>query len=207
MSSPRNVEAPIHEPMLIAGKRVDGLERIDVRNPARPDELVGTIVRGAPAHVDEAVAAAKVAQPAWGAMTFTERAQILAAGIARLESDVDQRAAVFVRENGKPLAEARGELMSVPRRQHMALAYAAELDADRSLAAPHGKTFVVNRPYGVVVSIVPWNSPVVLAFTQIFAALLAGNCVVLKPPETCPLALIRSVIMFAEALPAGPSTS
>jgi acyl-CoA reductase-like NAD-dependent aldehyde dehydrogenase len=203
MSNPRNVEAPIHEPMLIAGKRVDGLARIDVRNPARPDELVGTVVRGTPEHVDAAVAAAKAAQPAWAGMTFTERAQILAAGIAKLESDIDRRAAVFVRENGKPLAEARGELMSVPRRQQMALAHAAELDAGRSLAAPHGRTFVVNRPYGVVVSIVPWNSPVVLAFTQIVAALLAGNCVVLKPPETCPLALIRSVIMFAEALPPG----
>jgi acyl-CoA reductase-like NAD-dependent aldehyde dehydrogenase len=203
MSSPRNVEAPIHEPMLIAGKRVDGSARIDVRNPARPDELVGTIVRGTPEHVNAAVAAAKAAQPAWAAQTFTARAQILAAGIAKLESDIDRRAAVFVRENGKPLAEARGELMSVPRRQQMALAHAAELDAGRSLAAPHGRTFVVNRPYGVVVSIVPWNSPVVLAFTQIVAALLAGNCVVLKPPETCPLALIRAVIMFAEALPPG----
>jgi acyl-CoA reductase-like NAD-dependent aldehyde dehydrogenase len=203
MSNPRNVEAPIHEPMLIAGSRVDGLVRIDVRNPARPDELVGTIVRGTPEHVNAAVAAAKAAQPAWAAQTFTARAQIIAAGIARLESDIDRRAAVFVRENGKPLAEARGELMSVPRRQQMALAHAAELDAGRSLAAPHGRTFVVNQPYGVVVSIVPWNSPVVLAFTQIVAALLAGNCVVLKPPETCPLALIRSVIMFAEALPPG----
>ena len=203
MSNPRNVEAPIHEPMLIAGKRVDGVARVDVRNPARPDELVGTIVRGTPEHVNAAVAAAKAAQPAWAAQTFTARAQILAAGIAKLESDIDRRAAVFVRENGKPLAEARGELMSVPRRQQMALAHAAELDAGRSLAAPHGRTFVVNRPYGVVVSIVPWNSPVVLAFTQIVAALLAGNCVVLKPPETCPLALIRAVIMFAEALPPG----
>src|SRR6516165_4748327 len=128
MSNPRNVEAPIHEPMLIAGQRVDGLHRIDVRNPARPDELVGTIVRGKPAHVDAAVAAAKAAQPAWAALTFTARAQVLAAGIARLESDIDRRAAVFVRENGKPLAEARGELMSVPRRQQMALAHAAELD-------------------------------------------------------------------------------
>jgi acyl-CoA reductase-like NAD-dependent aldehyde dehydrogenase len=203
MYDPRNVETPIHEPMLIAGKRVDGLARLDVHNPARPDELVGTIVRGTPEHVNDAVTAAKAAQPAWAGMTFTARAQILAAGIAKLESDIDRRAAVFVRENGKPLAEARGELMSVPRRQQMALAHAAELDAGRTLAAPHGRTFVVNRPYGVVVSIVPWNSPVVLAFTQIVAALLAGNCVVLKPPETCPLALIRAVIMFAESLPPG----
>jgi acyl-CoA reductase-like NAD-dependent aldehyde dehydrogenase len=203
MATRQNVEAPIHEPMLIAGRRVDGPVRIEVRNPARPDDLVGTIVRGSPEHVDRAVAAAKAAQPAWAARTFVERADLLGAALARLEADIERRAAAFVRENGKPLAEARGELISVPKRQQMALAYAAELDAGRTLNAPHGRTFVVNRPYGVVVSIVPWNSPVVLAFTQIVAALLAGNCVVLKPPETCPLALIRSVAMFAEALPLG----
>ena len=202
-SSRQNVEAPIHEYMLIAGQRVDGPARIEVRNPARPDDLVGTIVRGSPEHVNQAVAAAKAAQPAWAAQTFTARAAILGSALARLENDLERRAAVFVRENGKPLAEARGELMSVPRRQRMALEYAHELDAGRSLAAPHGRTFVFNRPYGVVVSIVPWNSPVVLGFTQIVAALLAGNSVVLKPPETCPLALIRSVMMFAEDLPPG----
>jgi len=59
MSNSPNVEAPIHESMLIAGRRVDGPVRIEVRNPARPDELVGTIARGTPEHVDQAVAAAK----------------------------------------------------------------------------------------------------------------------------------------------------
>ena len=108
-----------------------------------------------------------------------------------------------MRENGKPLAQARGELMSVSKRQHMALDYAPQFDAERKYAAANGRTFVFSRPYGVVVSIVPWNSPDVLAFTQIVAALLAGNCVVLKPPESCPLTLIHSVRMFAEALPAG----
>jgi acyl-CoA reductase-like NAD-dependent aldehyde dehydrogenase len=203
MATRHNVEAPIHEPMLIAGKRVDGPVRIEVRNPARPDDLVGTIVRGSAEHVDQAVAAAKAAQPSWAARTFVERADLLAAALARLETDIERRAAAFVRENGKPLAEARGELISVPKRQQMALAYAGELDAGRILKAPLGRTFVADRPYGVVVSIVPWNSPVVLAFTQIVAALLAGNCVVLKPPETCPLALIGSVAMFAQALPPG----
>ena len=203
MSSQSNVEAPIHECMLIGGKYVDGPFRIEVRNPARPDELVGTIVRGSPIDVNRAVAAAKAAQPAWASCSFTERAAILAGALARLEQDIDQRAAVFVRENGKPLAEARGELVSVPRRQRMALSFAPELEAGRTLEAPNGRTFVVNRPYGVVVSIVPWNAPVSLAFTQIVAALLAGNSVVLKPPETCPLALIRSVTLFAEDLPPG----
>src|SRR5258706_2507830 len=51
MAAKNNVEAPIHEPMLIAGKRVDGPVPIEVRNPARPDDLVGTVVRGRPEHV------------------------------------------------------------------------------------------------------------------------------------------------------------
>src|SRR3954471_17071761 len=106
MAKQSNTEAPVHEDMLIGGKQVDGPVRIEVRNPARPDELVGTIVRGTTEHVDQAVAAAKSAQPAWAAKTFSERAAVLDRAIARLESDIDQRAALFVRENGKPLAEA-----------------------------------------------------------------------------------------------------
>src|SRR3954463_15792789 len=85
----------------------------------------------------------------------------------------------------------------------MALCYAPELEAGRSLPAPNGRSYVVQRPYGVVVSIVPWNSPVGLAFTQIVAALLAGNTVVLKPPETCPLALTLTAELAASALPPG----
>ena len=203
MAKQPNTEAPITEYLLIDGKPVDGPNRIEVRNPARPDELVGTIVRGTPDDVDHAVAAAKSAQPAWAALTFSQRADVLRKALARLEADIDRRAAVFVRENGKPLTQARGELMGVSKRQQMALDYAPQFDAERTYAAANGRTFVLSRPYGVVVSIVPWNSPDVLAFTQIVAALLAGNCVVLKPPESCPLTLIQSVRMFAEALPPG----
>jgi acyl-CoA reductase-like NAD-dependent aldehyde dehydrogenase len=203
MSIQSNTQTPIREYMLIGGKDIDGPARIEVRNPARPDDLVGTIVRGTPDDVRAAVAAAKAAQPAWAARTHTERAAILQKGLDRLERDIEARAAVFTRENGKPLAEARGELMSVPRRQRMALSFAPELEAGRHLDAPNGRTVVIDRPYGVVVSIVPWNAPVSLAFTQIVAALLTGNCVVLKPPETCPLALIRAVRLFAEELPPG----
>jgi aldehyde dehydrogenase len=203
MSIQSNTQEPIRETMLIAGKDVDGPARIEVRNPARPDDLVGTIVRGTPDDVRAAIAAAKAAQPAWAARSHTQRAVILVKGLDRLERDIEERAAVFTRENGKPLAEARGELLGVPRRQRTALSFAAELEAGRHLDAPNGRTIVINRPYGVVVSIVPWNAPVSLAFTQIVAALLTGNTVVLKPPETCPLALMRAVRMFAEELPPG----
>jgi acyl-CoA reductase-like NAD-dependent aldehyde dehydrogenase len=193
----------IHEALLIGGERVDDAERLEVRNPARPGELVGTVVRGTPDHVDQAVWSATRAQPAWAARTFAQRAAILAPAIDRLEEELEARAILHVRENGKPLAQARGELMSVPRRQRTALDYAAPLDAERELPARDGRSFVINRPYGVVVSIAPWNAPDTLAFTQIVAALLAGNAVVVKPPETCPLTLMRSIALFGRGLPPG----
>jgi acyl-CoA reductase-like NAD-dependent aldehyde dehydrogenase len=203
MQTLRNSEAPIEKGMLIGGKHIDSADKIEILNPARPDDLVGTIVRGTTDHIDAAVRSAKSVQPTWAAMTFVQRAAALHRALTRLESDVPRRATVFVRENGKPLAQARGELLGVPKRQKLALEYASQLDAGRELAAANGRTFILNRPYGVVVSIVPWNAPDVLAFTQIVAALLAGNCVVLKPPESCPLTLIHSVTTFATELPAG----
>lgn len=189
--------------LLIGGESVGGEARIEVRNPARPSEVVGTVVRATVQHVDAAVRAAKAAQPAWAALSYVQRADLLDRGLKRLEDDLEARARVFVRENGKPLAQARAELRAVPGRQRQALGFAAQLDADQHIAAPHGRTIVTTRPYGVVVSIVPWNSPDTLAFTQVVAALLAGNGVVLKPPESCPLTLSESMRRFASELPPG----
>jgi len=201
--SPGNVPAPVHARMLIGGEWIDRADRIEVRNPARPDELVGTIVRGTPADVDEAVAAAKAAQPGWARMSYVERAAALEPALARLEQDIDARAALYVRENGKTFKEAKGEHMGASARQRLTLAYAADLDKDKLYTNQQGRTFVTRRPYGVVVSIVPWNAPIGLAFIQIVSMLLAGNAVVMKPPESCPLALIRALDLFSSALPKG----
>jgi acyl-CoA reductase-like NAD-dependent aldehyde dehydrogenase len=198
-----NREASTDARMLIDGEWIDGAGRIEVRNPARPQELVGTIVRGTLGDVDNAVHAARRAQKMWAAKSFTERAAMLAVALDRIDQDVERRATLLVRENGKTLSEATAEVVGTARRQRTALGFAAELDEAGKTQAPHLKTFAITRPYGVVVSIIPWNAPIVLAFTQIVAALLAGNAVVLKPPETCPLALIETVRLFADALPKG----
>jgi acyl-CoA reductase-like NAD-dependent aldehyde dehydrogenase len=189
--------------MLIGGEWIGGSQRIEVFSPARPDELVGTVPRGAPDDVERAIAAAKAAQPGWAAKSYSERARILAPVLERLSGDIDERAALFVRENGKTTPEARGELAGVPSRQRLTLELAAELDQPHEADAPNGRSLVGYLPFGVVVSIVPWNAPVSLAFLQIIPALLAGNTVVLKPPETCPLSLILSIEMIAPLLPAG----
>jgi acyl-CoA reductase-like NAD-dependent aldehyde dehydrogenase len=101
------------------------------------------------------------------------------------------------------LAEALGELRGVSAAQKLTLELAPELDAGRQLAASSGRTFVSYLPYGVVVSIVPWNAPVTLAFLHVIPALLAGNGVVVKPPESWPLALVDALGVIAEVLPAG----
>jgi acyl-CoA reductase-like NAD-dependent aldehyde dehydrogenase len=101
------------------------------------------------------------------------------------------------------LREAKGELTGVPNRQKLTLSFANQLDNDIAIDDPNGRTRIKRRPFGVVVSIVPWNSPVSLAFAQIVSALLAGNAVVLKPPESCPLTLIKTVELAAQGLPPG----
>jgi acyl-CoA reductase-like NAD-dependent aldehyde dehydrogenase len=203
MTTDSNVAAPVHAKMLIGGEWIDRADRIEVRNPARPDELVGTIVRGTPADVDAAVAAAKTAQPGWARKSYVQRAAELEPALARLEQDIDARAALYVRENGKTFKEAKGEHMGAAARQRLTLAYAADLDKDKLYTNQQGRTFVTRLPYGVVVSIVPWNAPIGLAFIQVVSMLLAGNAVVVKPPESCPLALIKALELFSSGLPKG----
>jgi acyl-CoA reductase-like NAD-dependent aldehyde dehydrogenase len=198
-----NGSKPVHAKILIGGEWTDSNRRIEVYNPARPDELVGTIPRCGPEDADRAIAAAKAAQPSWASRSYSERVQILAPTLERLAAEMDERTVLYVRENGKTAAEARAELAGVPARQRLTLELAAQLDAIQEFGAPNGKSFVRYLPFGVVVSIVPWNAPVSLAFLQIVPALLAGNTVVVKPPETCPLSLIRAIEMIAPLLPPG----
>ena len=198
-----NRATPTVARLLIGGEWIDGPAHIDVRNPAHPDELVGTIVRATPDDVDRAVAAAKAAQPAWAKLGFRERATKIARGLDAIAERVEERATVYVLENGKTMAEALGELKGLPNRMRSTLDYVDALEAPRELDSPTGHTQVIYRPFGVVVSIVPWNGPCTLAFNQIVSALLAGNAVVVKPPESAPFALIQSIELFARDLAPG----
>src|SRR5262245_40485670 len=107
--------------MLIGGEWANRGKMIPVFNPVRPNEVVGTIPCGMPGDVNDAVAAAKKAQPAWAAKTYSARAEILARGLDRLATDIEERAVLYVRENGKTMAEAKGELTGLPVRQRLTL--------------------------------------------------------------------------------------
>jgi acyl-CoA reductase-like NAD-dependent aldehyde dehydrogenase len=194
---------PFHAGILVDGRWRSGTKRIEIRDPACFDELVGTAMHGSVDDVDQAIAAAKSAQASWARIGFKGRAAILYQVLDRLDQDLDDRAALYVRENGRTLAEARAELGAIAANQRLTLQLADVLEEGRMSTFDRGTTLVRHMPFGVVVSIIPWNAPVTLAMLQIIPALLAGNSVVLKPPESCPLTLIRTIELFDDLLPAG----
>ena len=106
---------PMHAQMLIDGEWVDTSEKIEVRNPANPEELVGTIPCGSSENAVEAIAAAKAAQPGWAALSFVERAKMLAVALDAFSQGIEKRARLYSRENGRVLSGVTTtELHNVP---------------------------------------------------------------------------------------------
>jgi succinate-semialdehyde dehydrogenase/glutarate-semialdehyde dehydrogenase len=185
----------------IDGARRDGRggERFDVRDPATGERLKSVASASAEDALD-AVAAAASAQPAWAARAPRERGEILRRAHQALLARADAIAPVIVRENGKVLAEARGEV-----------AYSAEFfrwfseEAVRlagSLAtAPSGgvRQLVMRQPIGVALLVTPWNFPAAMAARKIAPALAAGCAVVLKPASQTPLTALLMAELLAEA--------
>lgn len=194
---------PVSAQLLIDGEWIGGNRLSEIRNPANPDEVVGTAVQAGREHVDLAVAAARSSQRRWEALGFVARAKAIAQGLERLETGTQDRSELYSRENGRVLAEALAELRASSINQRITLEYADVLAEGREIPAHNGVSYVDYMAYGVVASIIPWNAPVTLSFLQIVPALLAGNTMVVKPPESCSLALVDALGAFSSALPRG----
>lgn len=157
--------------------------------------------------VQEAIQKAHEAwqQPQWRDSLPMERARILYRVADILEARVDELAALQTRDNGKPLAETRGLVMSAA---NTARYTAAALDTvDDEFTNQRDKstlTFSVHEPLGVVAAITPWNSPIASEVQKLAPALAAGNAVILKPAEVTSLIALKLAEIFAEAgLPKG----
>jgi acyl-CoA reductase-like NAD-dependent aldehyde dehydrogenase len=168
---------------------------IEVRSPAT-GELIGRVKAYDAEDVAAAVARARRAQQAWGALPVEERAERLLrfrdAVVDRAEELVD----VLARETGKPRQEAL--LHEVAVLADLTTWYAAE--APRILAPRdvphhllrHRRTIVRHAPRGVVGVISPWNFPLVIPMGDVVAALVTGSAVVLKPSEVTPLIALKA---------------
>ena len=189
---------------LINGESVNTADAVESVNPSNFSEVVGKIGLISVEQADEAIAAAKAAFPAWRDTPAHDRANILRRAAELLEQRRAELCAWMVLEVGKPLKEADGE---VSEAIDFCNYYAEEMERlDRGYAYDlPGET---NRyryyPRGVVVVISPWNFPLAIPLGMTVAALVTGNCTLLKPAETSSVIAAKiAEILVAAGIPKG----
>src|SRR3569832_2083628 len=185
-------------------KAADSKATIDVTNPAT-DEVLGTVPKFLGAETKAAIAAAKRAQPEWATKTAGERAAILRRWNDLMLAHADDLALIMTLEQGKPLAESRGEV-----------AYSASFiewfaeegkriygDVIPSHAADK-RIVVLKQPVGVVCAITPWNFPSAMIGRKAGPALAAGCTFVCKPATQTPYsALALAELAHRAGIPKG----
>jgi len=189
--------------MLIGGewRQAAAGEEIEVVNPAT-EAAIGSVPAGAQADVELAVATAKRAFPAWAATDVEQRAHVLAKAATLIEEHAADLAATLTAEQGKPIAEARGEVTHLAHGvRYYAEAATKVRGAHQELPSALGPAYgmVIRRPMGVCAAITPYNFPLTLLGTKVAPALASGNTVVAKPASTTPLATLEVARLFAEA--------
>jgi len=189
--------------MLIGGewRQATAREEIEVVNPAT-EEVVDTVPAGSPEDVELAVATAQRAVREWSRTDVEKRAAILAKAADLIHANTKGLAATLTSEQGKPLAEAAGEVTHLAHGVRFYAEAATKVrGAYQELPSAFGPAYgmVIRRPVGVCAAITPYNFPLTLLGTKVAPALAAGNAVVAKPAATTPLATLEVARLFAEA--------
>lgn len=186
--------------LTLNGQGVLAQEHFDVLDPST-EERIAQAPDASLAQLNDAIAAARQAFPAWRDADHSARQQALTAMADRLQHHAEDFARLLTSEQGKPLADARGE---IGRCVHWLRSFAAH-----TLPVSHhddgaGHRFETRHvPLGVVAAIAPWNFPMTLAVWKVAPALLAGNTMVLKPSPFTPLTALKMGELFRDILPAG----
>ena len=174
-------------------------------NPARTSEIIGYFQKSTVADLEEAIAAARTAQPAWAATPAPVRGEILLRTALLLQQYQEELATLMTREMGKVLKETRGDVQT-------AIDVAKYVAGDGRRAEgetipsglPNKFNMTIRQPLGIVGIITPWNFPMAIPAWKTFPALLAGNAVILKPASDTPLLALKLAEMLQQAgLPDG----
>ena len=189
--------------LVLDGREVEAGKLLEIRDPARPTEVVGHAVAASRDRALGAVQAAKVAFPSWAARSAQDRADLVLASLGGLADHHEADAEILTRENGKIRIESKIDLWVLNHRFELACGLAGQVDSVTTLAGPPYRTEVSYVPLGVVTIIVPFNWPLAILGASLPYALVAGNTVVVKPPPTAPLATTRVLTRIASALPPG----
>lgn len=183
----------------IGGEWRSGAKTYAVTNPADGKEIARVPDMGA-AETKEAIAAAEKALPAWAAKTAKERAVILRKWADLMVANADDLAAIMTSEQGKPLAEARGEVIYAAS----FLEWFAE-EGKRAygdvIPSPikNSRIIVLKQPVGVCAMITPWNFPAAMITRKAGPALAAGCAAVCKPAKVTPLSALAQAVLAEEA--------
>jgi succinate-semialdehyde dehydrogenase / glutarate-semialdehyde dehydrogenase len=150
-------------------------------------ELLAEITCATSEEVQDAVARARAAQPAWEALGLEERCRVLGGIADGLAQRSDELADLATKEMGKLRGDAEGEVAGFTSMVKAELAEVLEALAPQSFTTKSNTTELVRMPHGVVAAITPWNFPVGMPLQILGPALAAGNTVVFKPSEHVPL--------------------
>ena len=177
---------------------------LEVNNPAT-DEVLGAVPRFTEAETGRAVDAAARALPAWRERTATDRAGVLRRLYELLLQHQEDLATLMTAEQGKPLAESRGEILYAASFIEWFAEEGKRIYGD--VIPPHQadrRLLVLKQPVGVVASITPWNFPAAMITRKIGPALAAGCTVVAKPASQTPYSALALAELASRAgLPAG----
>ncbi|WP_194726448.1 aldehyde dehydrogenase family protein [Noviherbaspirillum malthae] len=177
-----------HSQMLIDGQMVasESGEWLASDNPAN-EEIIGYSAAATAADVHKAVAAAERAQPAWAAMDPNARGKLVRQVAQALRARADEVLKLEVQDTGNTITKMKGDVEHAAHAMEFFAGLGTEIKGETIPASSENLHITVREPYGVVGRIVPFNHPIKFAAHAIAAPLMAGNSVVLKPPEQSPL--------------------
>jgi len=168
----------------VNGFWVEGNEHRDNVSPSDTNDIIGSFARASTAVLDDAVAAARSALPAWSMTSPQTRANLLEAVAAAIMTDAEKLGQLLAREEGKTLREAIGEVTRAAQIFRFFSGEALRMRGERQPSTREGVYVNIHRePVGVVGIITPWNFPIAIPAWKSAPALAYGNTVVMKPAE------------------------
>jgi succinate-semialdehyde dehydrogenase / glutarate-semialdehyde dehydrogenase len=178
--------------------------RFDVTDPAT-GQVLAQVASLSAVDAAAAISAAEKAWPAWRAKTAKERATVLMKWFALLHQHADDLARILTAEQGKPLAEARGEVAYGASFIEWFAEEARRVYGETIPTTDNNKRYlVIKQPIGVCAAITPWNFPIAMITRKVAPALAAGCTVIIKPAEQTPLSALAVAELAQRAgMPAG----
>jgi succinate-semialdehyde dehydrogenase/glutarate-semialdehyde dehydrogenase len=207
-TSPRKLQ--LNDPSLLRehaylnGEWIAGTSNFAVTNPV-DNAVIGNVPNLDLAATQRAIDAAAAAFPLWSAKTGKERATVLRTWFDLMMANAADLATIMTAEQGKPLAEAKGEVMYGASFLEWFGEEAKRVSGDVLASTWHDKrTVVLKQPIGVCAAITPWNFPIAMITRKVAPAIAAGCTIVIKPAEQTPLsALAVAELAHRAGLPPG----